>query len=95
MVGVLVAHAARLLYYSAMTAPWQVRLPRTGSVHCTAPAPYTAVHCTGSVHFTAHQVLPIELMQGVTFGLFYPCLVSEAARVAPPGMHCTALHCTE
>ena len=53
MTGVLVAHALRLLYYSAMSAPW--------------------------------QVLPVELIQGVTFGLFFPTLVSVSARVAPPG----------
>ena len=34
-------------------------------------------------------MLPIELVQGVTFGLFFPTLVSGAAAVAPPGAHTT------
>ena len=57
MTLVLVAHGARLLYYSMMATPW--------------------------------QVLPIELVQGITFGLFFPCLVSVSAQSAPPGAETT------
>ena len=31
------------------------------------------------------QVLPVELVQGITFGLFFPTLVSVSAKIAPPG----------
>ena len=31
------------------------------------------------------KVLPVELVQGITFGLFFPTLVSVSAKIAPPG----------
>ena len=31
------------------------------------------------------EVLPVELIQGITFGLFFPTLVSVSAKIAPPG----------
>lgn len=34
-------------------------------------------------------VLPIELMQGVTFGIFYATMASYASLVAPPGTEAT------
>lgn len=34
-------------------------------------------------------VLPIELMQGVTFGIFYATMPSYASLVAPPGTEAT------
>lgn len=34
-------------------------------------------------------VLPIELMQGVTFGVFYSTMASYASLVAPPGTEAT------
>ena len=42
-----------------------------------------------SMIVTPWQVLPIELVQGVTFGLFFPCLVSVSAKSAPPGAETT------
>jgi len=35
------------------------------------------------------QTLPIELMQGLTFGIFFPCLVDMAAKIAPAGAETT------
>ena len=32
------------------------------------------------------QVLPVELVQGITFGLFFPTLVSVSAKIAPTGI---------
>ena len=32
------------------------------------------------------EVLPVELVQGITFGLFFPTLVSVSAKIAPPGV---------
>jgi len=34
-------------------------------------------------------VLPIELLQGFTFGLFYATMVSYGSMVAPPGTETT------
>jgi len=34
-------------------------------------------------------ILPIELMNGVTFGLFYATMASYASIVAPPGTDAT------
>lgn len=34
-------------------------------------------------------VLPIELMQGLTFGVFYSTMASYASLVAPPGTEAT------
>ena len=31
------------------------------------------------------QILPVEILQGITFGFFFPCLVSVSAEIAPPG----------
>ena len=42
-----------------------------------------------SIISTPWQVLPIELVQGITFGLFFPCLVSVSAESAPPGAETT------
>ena len=42
-----------------------------------------------SIIVTPWQVLPIELLQGITFGLFFPCLVSVSAQSAPPGAETT------
>ena len=35
------------------------------------------------------QILPAELLQGVTFGFFFPCLVSVSAELSPPGAQTT------
>lgn len=34
-------------------------------------------------------VLPIETLQGITFGMFYPTMTSHASVVAPPGTETT------
>lgn len=34
-------------------------------------------------------VLPIELLNGVTFGIFYATMTSYASKVAPPGTEAT------
>ena len=38
-----------------------------------------------SLIVTPWQILPAEILQGVTFGFFFPCLVSVSAELAPPG----------
>ena len=38
-----------------------------------------------SFMITPWQILPIELLQGVTFGFFFPCLVSVSSDISPPG----------
>ena len=35
------------------------------------------------------QILPIELIQGVTFGFFFPCLVAVSSDIAPTGTETT------
>ena len=42
-----------------------------------------------SLIVTPWQILPAELLQGVTFGFFFPCLVSVSAEIAPPGAQTT------
>lgn len=42
-----------------------------------------------SVISTPWQVLPIELVQGITVGLFFPTLVTMSAQAAPPGAETT------
>lgn len=37
----------------------------------------------------AWWVLPIEMLQGVTFGMFYPTMASYANAVSPPGTETT------
>ena len=38
-----------------------------------------------SLIITPWQILPAEILQGITFGFFFPCLVSVSAEIAPPG----------
>ena len=35
------------------------------------------------------QILPAEILQGITFGFFFPCLVSVSAGISPPGAQTT------
>ena len=42
-----------------------------------------------SLIVTPWQILPAEILQGITFGFFFPCLVSVSAQLAPPGAQTT------
>ena len=42
-----------------------------------------------SIIVTPWQILPIEILQGVTFGFYFPCLVSVSSEIAPPGTETT------
>lgn len=66
-------------------------LKRIGHVHCMS-----IVLLGIGVRYTLYSfllnpwwVLPIELMNGVTFGLFYATMASYASIVAPPGTEAT------
>lgn len=66
-------------------------LQRLGHVHCM-----TLVLLGVGIRFILYSVLvdpwfvlPVELMNGVTFGLFYATMASYASIVAPPGTEAT------
>lgn len=66
-------------------------LKRVGHIHCM-----TLVLLGVGIRFMLYSVLvnpwwvlPIELMNGVTFGLFYATMASYASIVAPPGTEAT------
>jgi MFS_1 like family len=74
---VLIGFALRFYLYSILTNPWYVKLN------------FKEIRIFFLIFIFSRYVLPIEFLNGITFGIFYSTMASYAKIISPNGTEST------